>query len=491
MPSTFSTFHIGWRGLFASRMGMDVTAHNIANVNTEGYSRQHVKLTASRPWAMPGLNRPTSPGQLGTGVDVEAINRTKDEFVRNLLQREQSIMGYWETKARTYEQIELIFAEPSDDGIAYVLDDFFGSLHDLSRDPEDTAVRAVVLQKGSVLAGTISHVYSQLKQFYESTTHLVEVKLTELNSLAAEVAELNKQIATVIRVGDNPNDLMDKRDVLIERMSKIADLQVIPLEDGLVNVSVDGVNLVHRYVSRTIAADIDQETGKVKGLKWEEFGSDVAVKNGELCALLETNNVIVPRYLDALNELARSLARAINDVHSAGYDLDGNPGESFFVDARTPGSGPVIQLDLTDPDFEVARYIALNPLLDARQVAAATQPPDEGGPKMGDGSNALAMARLAEATIMMSGKATFSSFYNGVISELGVDSAQALFMTESEGIILDNLKNWDSSISGVSIDEEVTNLVRYQHSYAAAARVITVIDEILELITTRMGLAGR
>jgi flagellar hook-associated protein 1 FlgK len=229
----------------------------------------------------------------------------------------------------------------------------------------------------------------------------------------------------------------------------------------------------------------------VKGLKWEEFGSDVAVKNGELCALLETNNVIVPRYLDALNELARSLARAINDVHSAGYDLDGNPGESFFVDARTPGSGPVIQLDLTDPDFEVARYIALNPLLDARQVAAATQPPDEGGPKMGDGSNALAMARLAEATIMMSGKATFSSFYNGVISELGVDSAQALFMTESEGIILDNLKNWDSSISGVSIDEEVTNLVRYQHSYAAAARVITVIDEILELITTRMGLAGR
>jgi flagellar hook-associated protein 1 FlgK len=110
---------------------------------------------------------------------------------------------------------------------------------------------------------------------------------------------------------------------------------------------------------------------------------------------------------------------------------------------------------------------------------------------MGDGSNALAMAKLADATIMLSGKATLSTFYNGMISQLGVESGQALFMTESEGIIMDNLRNWDSSISGVSIDEEVTNLVRYQHSYAAAARVITVIDEILDLITNRMGLAGR
>jgi len=491
VPSTFSTFHIGWRGLFASRMGMDVTAHNVANAHTEGYSRQSVKIVASRPYAVPGLNRPTTPGQIGTGVDVASINRTKDQFVRNLLQREQSIMGYWETKARTYEQIELIFAEPSDTGIAFVLDDFFGSLHDLSRDPQDTAVREVVLQKASVLADTISHVYTQLKQLYESTTHLVDVKITELNSIAVEVAELNKQIAAVVRLGDNPNDLLDKRDMLIERMSMIADVQVVPLEDELVNISIDGVNLVQRYESRRIAADIDAETGKVKGLKWERFGSDIAVKSGELYALLETNNVIVPKYLSGLNELARSLAQSMNDLHSAGYDLDGNPGGMLFVDSRTPSAGPVIALDLVDPDFEVARYIKLNPLLDARQVAASSQAPDADGPKMGDGSNALAMAKLADATIMLSGKATLSTFYNGMISELGVESGQALFMTETEGAVLDNLRDWDSSISGVSIDEEVTNLVRYQHSYAAAARVITVIDEILELITNHMGLAGR
>jgi flagellar hook-associated protein 1 FlgK len=379
VPSTFSTFHIGWKGLFASRMGMDVTAHNVANVNTEGYSRQTAKVAASRPYAVPGLNRPTTPGQVGTGVDVVAISRIKDQFVRNLLQREQGIMGYWETKAHTYEQIELIFAEPSDTGIAFVLDDFFSSLHDLSREPQDTAVRDVVLQKGAVLADTISHVYTQLKQLYESTTHLVEVKITELNTIAAEVAELNKQIAAVVRIGDNPNDLLDKRDMLIERMSKIADVQVVPLEDELVNVSIDGVNLVQTYHSRNLAADVDPKTGKVKGLKWQEFGADITVKNGELCALLETNNVIVPRYLDGLNELARSLAQGVNDLHSAGYDLDGNPGGLFFVDSRTPNAGPVIALDLVDPDFEVARYIKLNPLLDARQVAASAQAPDSGG----------------------------------------------------------------------------------------------------------------
>jgi flagellar hook-associated protein 1 FlgK len=491
VPSTFSTFHIGWRGLYASRMGMDVTAHNVANVNTEGYSRQNAKIVASRPYAVPGLNRTTTPGQIGTGVDVASINRTKDQFVRNLLQREQSIMGYWETKAHTYEQIELLFAEPSDTGLAFILDDFFGSLHDLSRDPQDTAVREVVLQKASVLADTISHVYGQLKQLYERTTELVDIKITELNSAAVEVAELNKQIAAVVRLGDNPNDLLDKRDMLIERMSKIVDLQVVPLEHELVNISIDGVNLVQRYESRRMEADIDPLTGKVRGVKWQEFGSDIAIKSGELEALLETNNVIVPQYLSGLDELARALAQSVNDLHAAGYDLDGNPGGMIFVDSRTPKAGPVIPLDLSDPDFEVARYIKLNPVLDARMVAASSLAPDINGPKMGDGSNALAMAKLADALIMQSGTGTLSSFYNGMISELGVHSGQSLFMTESEGVILDNLRNWDSSISGVSIDEEVTNLVRYQHSYAAAARVITVLDEILELITTRMGLAGR
>lgn len=151
----------------------------------------------------------------------------------------------------------------------------------------------------------------------------------------------------------------------------------------------------------------------------------------------------------------------------------------------------MIPLDLTDPDFEVARYISLNPLLDAREVAAASEAPDADGPKKGDGSNALAMAQLADAAIMQSGRSTLSGFFGGVIAQLGVDSEQASFMFDSQGLIVDNLKNWDSAVSGVSLDEEVTNLVRYQHSYAAAARVITVVDEMLELITTRLGLVGR
>lgn len=491
MPSTFTTFNIGWRGLYAARMGMDVTGHNVANANTEGYSRQVAALAASRPYAMPGLNRSVSAGQIGTGVDVVAINRRKDDFVSSLLQREQSVMGYWETKAQTYERIELTFGEPSETGIAYTLDEFFASLQDLSRDPEDSAVRDVVLQRASVLADTISQIYIQTREIYQNTTELVDTKVTTLNSLAAEVAALNKQIAAVVRLGDQPNDLLDKRDLLIQQMSAIVDVQVLPVEDEVVNIAIDGINLVQRYESRTIVADIQQSTGKVQGLKWEQFGTSITIGSGQLAALLETNNIIVPRYLDSLNELARALAKGINDVHAQGYDLDGNPGGAIFVDSRTPTNGPVIPLNLSDPDFEVARYISVNPVLTNRQIAAASTPPGPDGVSAGDSSNVLAMAQLADTPLLQSGKATLSSYFNGVISKLGVDSEQASFMTDSQELILDNLKNWESSISGVSLDEEVTNLVRYQHSYSAAARVITVVDEMLELITTRLGLAGR
>ena len=158
MPSTFSTFNIGWKGLFAARLGMDVTGHNVANANTEGYSRQRVALSASSPENVVGLSRAAGPGQIGRGVDVVAINRVKDQFVLSFLQREKSVLGYWEAKAQTYERIEMLFGEPSDSGIAFALDEFFGSLQSLSRNPEDIAVREVVLQKGAVLADTISQV---------------------------------------------------------------------------------------------------------------------------------------------------------------------------------------------------------------------------------------------------------------------------------------------------------------------------------------------
>ncbi|MGB4475475.1 MAG: flagellar hook-associated protein FlgK [Bacillota bacterium] len=491
MPSTFSTFNIGWKGLFAARLGMDVTGHNVANANTEGYSRQRVALSASSPENVVGLSRAAGPGQIGRGVDVVAINRVKDQFVLSFLQREKSVLGYWEAKAQTYERIEMLFGEPSDSGIAFALDEFFGSLQSLSRNPEDIAVREVVLQKGAVLADTISQVYSHIREVYYNTTDLVNAKVTQLNSLATEIAELNKQIAAVVRVGKQPNDFLDKRDMLIQQMSTLIDIQVLPVEDQIVNIAINGVNLVHRYDTRPLEAVIEQTTGKVEGLKWKEFDTRITVSSGEFAALLETNNVLIPQYLDSLNELARCLVENINSIHSSGYDLDGKKGGLFFVDSRTPDGGPLIPLDLTDPDFEVARYIAINPLLDAREVAAATAAPDENGLKKGDGSNALAMAQLADAAIMQSGRSTLAGFFNGVIAQLGVDSEQASFMADSQGLIVENLKNWDSSISGVSLDEEVTNLMRYQHSYAAAARVITVVDEMLELITTRLGLVGR
>jgi len=478
---------------------MDVTSHNVANANTEGYSRQVLSLAASRPATMIGLNRAAGPGQIGRGVDVVAINRMKDQFVLSLLQREQSVMGYWKTKTQTYERIEMMFGEPSDSGIAFAMDEFFGSLQALSRNPEDIAVREVVLQKGAVLADTISLIYSQVRSIYQSTTDLVDAKVSRLNSLATEVAELNKEIATVVRLGGRPNDLLDKRDMLIREMCTIIDVQVLPVEDEIVNIAINGVNLVHRYDTRPIEVDIDQSTGKVQGLRWQEFGTGIVASSGEIAALLETNNVLIPQYLDSLNDLARELARNINEIHSRGYDLDGNPGGLFFVDSRTPKvptapgeSDPnPIPLNFSDLDFEFARYIGVNPYLDARKVAAASEPPDASGPKKGDGSNALAMAQLADSRIMESGRSTFADFFNGIIGKLGVDSEQASFMSDSQEAIVDNLKNWDSSISGVSLDEEVTNLVRYQHSYAAAARVITVVDQMLELITTRLGLAGR
>ena len=253
MRSTFAGLQLGLRALQAHQMGLSVTGHNIANANTEGYSRQRITLVPSNPYTAPSFNRPRTPGQMGTGVEVAEIKRVRDEFIEMQLRMESQTTGQWQVLMDGYEQIEMIFNEPSDTGISSSLTAFWKSWQQLSLTPADLAARAVVRQTGALLADGISHTYTQLHRYREEIDGAIGVKVNRINYLAQQIADLNKQIVAVTVSGDHPNDLLDARDLLVKELAQITNIQAVTDEELQIHISVSGSSLVQGSHVSTLA----------------------------------------------------------------------------------------------------------------------------------------------------------------------------------------------------------------------------------------------
>ena len=486
MRTTFSGIVIALRALQAQQTSLDVTGHNVANANTPGFSRQRAVHRASQPYPMPMLAGGVSGGQYGTGVEVSQIMRMRDLFVETRLRQENPWLGYWETMEQGLSQVELFFNEPSETGIASALDQLWDSLQDLSHSAESESVRRVVIQRAQVLVESIFNSRNQLHELRADLNNSVQVRVNEINILASQIADLNNQISKVTASGSAPNDLLDQRDVLLEQLSRIADIEVTDDHANMVIVTLDGVGLVQRSTAylletrRVQRPDLGYDKYEIY---WQSTGSPVKVEAGELGATLVLRDEKVQHYIDELDKWTLNFADVFNQIHRQGFDLNGDSGEDFFVFSAD---------DISDVQF-AAFDIKVNPeiMKDPRKIAASSFGPEDDRPDpIANGDIALKLAELRHKP-PVGQDFTLAEGFISIIASLGVDAEEAIKMAENRDVLVTHLLNLREATSGVSLDEEMANMIKFQHAYNAAARLMTAVDESLDVIINRLGVVGR
>lgn len=504
MRSTFFGLDIARKALAAQSRALDVTGHNIANQATPGYSRQRAVLTTTNPYTVPGMHNSTSAGQVGTGVQVSTIYRLRDSYIDYQLRSQSQYLGKAIAENQTLDRVEGIFGDLQGGGIKTAISQFFNAWQDLSRDGSNETVRAIVQQRGVAVADMFRHVDGQLQDVVDDINHGIKLTVTDINSIVDRIASLNVQIQTNELGGKNANDLRDRRDLLIDELSQLVNLHVFE-SHGQLSLVVNGVSLVrHESVTHMKLADAPDSDG-FRQVVWINSsggeGNPVNATSGRLAGL-ESSREKTKGYMEQLDGLAKEFAEAVNEAHQKGFTLDGEAGGLFFVGLEyipaqydTDGNlaVPAVQGTISARHFHVNPDV-LDESLGKGRIAAAAMDAD-GNIVAGDGSNALAIAQLRNKLLFRtdpskddSGTATLEQFYEGILGTLGVDAQHALQLLENQTLLVEQLEMRRSSISGVSLDEEMTNMIQFQHAYNAAARLVTVIDEILDTLINRTGL---
>lgn len=504
---------IGKRSIMSQQTALEVTGHNIANTNTPGYTRQIPNLVTTRPYHTPALTNSGKVGQLGTGVTVSDIQRIRDSFLDQQIRNEAKTSGYWDSIYDALAKIEVILNEPSNDGLRAVMDMYWESWQDLVAHPESEAVRATVAERGMALADAFNHMHKQLLELREDLNASVKIKVDEINSIATQIADLNLQILSIKIAGKQPNDLEDKRDLLLDQLSEIVDIKTFVDQNGMISVQIGGRTLVQGR-DYTLLSTVQDSKG-MHMVIWDDTKTRAQIESGELRGLLDARGKtefaqekepseyreIVPNLIANLNKLAKTIVVKTNELHRTGYSLNNPNGENpdgiNFFDA------PVDPADINSIT-DWAAYIKVNSVIldDPQNIAAAKERTlDENGNRInfGDARIALAIANLkhdfnstpiAGITNLIS-HATADDFWRSICADVGVKTQEAKRMVTNQEVLLNQLETKRQSISGVSLDEELTNMIKFQHAYNAASRFITAIDEAIDVIVNRMGLVGR
>lgn len=448
---------------------------------------------------MPTYGDPT--GVIGTGVETYDIIRLRSEYLDQKYWGQNKIYSEWRVKQEHLESIEDIFNEPSETGIRIAMDEFFTALEELSKKPGDTTCRVAVNEKAIVLATTINRNGNEILNAIREVNFAVKNKVQEVNSLAQQIANLNKHIFNFELGGHKANDLRDQRNVLIDELSSIVNITVneIAGENGnlYMDIKISGVTLVdHISYNQLDTVDETKSTpegdgisdiggGKISRVVWAGLdGQDVKIESGELKGLLDVRDGDgnglsyrgLPYYLNKLNEFARSFTAAFNDRHELGIDSNGDPGQAYFFEETPP---KVIH----SINFKINPAVQANPGLIAASLA------NDGESNNG---NVIELIELRKSTTMFSTlQGTPDDFVKSFLSALAVDTSQAQRMTTNSQNLVEQTEIRRMSESGVSLDEEMTNMVKFQQAYNASARLITTLDEILDTTVNRLGIVGR
>ncbi|MCW6061923.1 flagellar hook-associated protein FlgK [Clostridium sporogenes] len=615
MSGLFGTLNIGKSGMFAQQGAINTTSHNIANANTEGYSRQRVELQTTRPYCKPSMNSAAGPGQVGTGVQIVAINRVRDSFLDYQTRVELGVQGHFSSRHKFLSQIENILNEPTDVGISKLFGKFFDAWHDLSLNAQGSNAKSVVMEQSSALADELNHTFNELSKLKENTQREIQQTVFEVNSILNQINQLNQEIVQVKVAGQQPNDLMDRRDLLLDKLSAKFGIEIDKENFEGINLSTsnhakdyqdktspfggtppqiqgkDGkfydANLVQRvnpedvyrfsyikditpkdkqklggngkyevtyYVGgdtksednkRTITVTINSEEefkrldeGRVL---WTDKNGDVVkipnnsspdekdnqstetIKNngscdftnlklfeppsGELKGQMSVQEEI-DNYQEQLNKLAKALAFSVNAIHTQSLD-PANPKDkalNFFINGENPNN----EMEITAGNIALNKAIKENPM---KIIAGVT--PNSGE---GDGKRALAISQIKDVfmsiqdikkdtdrkkflekffapndefqfngiTLDTIGKdtngMTMNTYFNDIIGGLGVDEAEAKRMVKNQATLLAGFQQSRDSVSGVSLDEEFANLVQFNHCYQANAKIISTVDQLLDVV---------
>jgi len=458
MSNVFGILNTGRTALLTQQKAIDVTGHNIANVNTDGYSRQRVNMETNEPYS-------SQPGQTGTGVRAAEIQRIYERFLGAQINNENQNLGNWETQKGVLERVEIIFDESSGYGLNQAMSEFWNAWQDLANNPSDFAGRAALLAKSETMTATFNNIYSNLEQIQTDIDTSIMGTVKEINSIAEWIAGLNQKIALTEVGGQNANDYRDSRDLLLKELSLKIKIDSFENSDGKVTVLVAGGRpLVENISSWNLSTQPDVDSD-FQNIAWTDSDGNLvditdSISGGKLKGWLEARDVTIPDYLSKLDNLAEGIITEVNDLHKAGLGLNdvSVAGRNFF--AGTTATNMAVDVD------------------DVNNIAAAGSL--DGLP--GGNSNAIEIANLQNALKMNSDTATFDDYYNSLVSDVGSGVQKATVNFDHQSSMVTHLDNYRESVSGVSLDEEMVNLIKFQHGYNAAARLISVADELLDRV---------
>lgn len=475
MSSTFGGLNTARTALWASQRGLDVTGQNIANVNTDGYSRQRVELRAVGGTAVPAIHSVSSP--VGSGVDADQVARIRDVFLDGRGQVESARTAQLTVTSEALVQVEEALREPGTTGIQQMLADVWTGFSALHNKAPESGARTQVLERLDILASGLRTTSDTLDQQWSQAHDNLRALVTEVNATSSAIADLNTQIRQATRSGLPTNELSDRRDVLVMELAERVGATSVATSDGMVDVVLGGTTLVASGAALGLrVAGVDDPDGVGGGddprVVTEPGGTTLALggtAGGQVTVLTST----VPRYRAALDALARDLVADLNAVHTAGYDPTGAAGGVLMDD----GAG--------DPAAVTAATITLRIRNPAELAAAATSPAALGGRASADGGNADRFFRLSLDPTGV------DATYRAMVVSLGVESSVAIRDLTVQTAISTQVDAARESVSGVNLDEEMTNMLSFQHAYSAAARMVTAIDEALDTLINRTGLVGR
>jgi flagellar hook-associated protein 1 FlgK len=468
------------RALLAQQYGMAVTGHNIANASTPGYSRQRAEFSTTSPIS-------TSAGFLGTGVVVENVTRMRNRFIDQQIRSSNDSLGMAGAEYQILSQIEATFNEPSTSGLSGAMDRFFQAWQELSTQPEDVVARNEVMLQGKAMTENFHRLNTEMRTLRGSLGDEITSKLDQINTLAKDIARLNTDILAAGSGGQNPNDMRDLRDLKLEELSGLANITVSEDTLGSVNVAIGGTLIAGAGDSRTLRA-VPGTTTSINGTDFDQLrivtdksNGNVILAGGEAGGLLKSYNSTIPESLGRLDRLAGAIVSGINEVHASGYGRQNPPrnGINFFM-GTDAGS---IAIDLTDRSSGAAPGTA--PGID--NIATSSSPTAGGNNDI-----ALLIAGLDKKKPVLTGWGatlldglSISQYYNQTVVRIGSGVNSAGTMIESQELVVSQLSQQRESVSGVSLDEEMTNMIKFQHAFDAAARIVNTADE---MFTTILGM---
>ncbi len=552
MTSTFFGFTVANSGLSASQVALNTTSHNVSSANVEGYSRQRLMVKTERPDVFP-----SAPGVVGRGINMENIEQIRDEFLDFKLRRELNKKGEYNVLSHSYKTVMSIFNEPSDSGIRSVMDEFYLALNELSKNPDSLTVRALVRQRSIELHESIKKLSISLENEQKNLNYEVGVVVEQINGYAKQVARLNKSIYKIEIDGKKANDLRDERNLILDKLSEIVNVNYYEDSNGRFYVDLNGNSLVSHYDYDQIEVEVREERKNeydVDGLyhlKWDT-GATFSTHSGKLRSILDMRDNIdgerkgMPYYIHKLNDFIDTITTELNMIHQNGYNLHGDTNIMMFTKNNMtteeyedyllkkgyngkPGldvTQSVIQGTSNDNTYEEnkniireninlilknnptyktksikfvkGKYLVVDKLEakevtisrdieeDLSKISAAFEP--EGPP--GDENNAHRMIRMRHNKLLFDWGSP-EDFLKSLVSNLGVDGQDANRNLRNEELLVKQIDYDRQSIMGVSLDEEMTNMIKFQHSYNACARMINVFDEMIDLVVNRLGTVGR